>query len=229
MDIGILCARRGAFRVVLFTLLVFTSGPLWALSVFINELHYDNAGGDVGEGIEVAGPAGTDLTGWQLLLYNGGNGQTYGSALTLEGRIPDEGVGMGTLALEVTGIQNGGPDGLALLDDQGVVQQFISYEGVLTATSGPAAGLTSSDIGLEEGGDTPEDWSLQLLGDGMLYADFHWGAGKRTLGTGNIGQLFEDNNFHDNPLPTPLPGSLVLMLSALSGFAGYSRLKGANR
>ena len=34
-----------------------------ATSVFINEIHYDNASTDAGEAIEVAGPAGTDLTG----------------------------------------------------------------------------------------------------------------------------------------------------------------------
>lgn len=36
-----------------------------AQSVFINEIHYDNAGTDTGEAIEIAGPAGTDLTGWR--------------------------------------------------------------------------------------------------------------------------------------------------------------------
>ncbi len=40
-------------------------------SVFINEIHYDNTGTDAGESIEVAGPAGTDLTGWTIVLYNG--------------------------------------------------------------------------------------------------------------------------------------------------------------
>ncbi len=40
--------------------------PAYAVSttVFINEIHYDNTGADTGEAIEVAGPAGTDLTGW---------------------------------------------------------------------------------------------------------------------------------------------------------------------
>ncbi len=37
-------------------------------SVFINEIHYDNTGTDAGESIEVAGPAGTDLTGWTIVL-----------------------------------------------------------------------------------------------------------------------------------------------------------------
>ena len=46
-------------------------------SVFINELHYDNDGTDAGEAIEIAGPAGTDLTGWSLVLYNGNGGAPY--------------------------------------------------------------------------------------------------------------------------------------------------------
>ena len=50
---------------------------LQAQTVFINEIHYDNAGGDVGEGVEVAGPAGTDLTGWTIEFYNGANGLVY--------------------------------------------------------------------------------------------------------------------------------------------------------
>jgi uncharacterized protein len=32
-------------------------------AVFVNEIHYDTVGTDSGEAIEVAGSAGTDLTG----------------------------------------------------------------------------------------------------------------------------------------------------------------------
>jgi len=39
-------------------------GGLFAQTpVFINEIHYDNEGTEANEGVEVAGPAGTDLTG----------------------------------------------------------------------------------------------------------------------------------------------------------------------
>ena len=48
-----------------------------ATPVFINEIHYDNAGADSGEAIEIAGPAGTDLSGWSLVLYNGNGGAAY--------------------------------------------------------------------------------------------------------------------------------------------------------
>ena len=42
-----------------------------APSVRISEIHYDNAGTDSGEAIEVSSPAGMSLAGWQIVLYNG--------------------------------------------------------------------------------------------------------------------------------------------------------------
>lgn len=66
--------------------------------IFINEIHYDNEGADTGEAIEVAAPAGTNLDGWQLLLYNGSNGSTY-NALDLSGTVPDQVGGYGTQAV----------------------------------------------------------------------------------------------------------------------------------
>ena len=39
--------------------------------VRIAEIHYDNAGADVGEQVEVSGPAGTDLSAYKIYLYNG--------------------------------------------------------------------------------------------------------------------------------------------------------------
>ena len=48
-----------------------------AISVFINEIHYDNTGTDAGEAIEIAGPAGTNLAGWSIVLYNGAGGASY--------------------------------------------------------------------------------------------------------------------------------------------------------
>lgn len=144
-------------------------------AVWVNEVHYDNAGGDVGEFIEVAGPAGQSLDGWQLVLYNGNGAGVYDTR-TLVGSLPDEGRGFGTLAFSYppNGIQNGSPDGLALVDETGGVVQFISYEGVMTASDGPALGLTSDDIEVEETGTTPIGYSLQLTGIGEHYPDFSW-------------------------------------------------------
>ena len=55
--------------------LIFSAGA--AAQVRISEIHYDNAGTDAGEAIEVSAPAGTDLTGWQIVLYNGTGGASY--------------------------------------------------------------------------------------------------------------------------------------------------------
>ena len=42
-----------------------------AVTPWINELHYDNSGTDTGEFIEIAGAAGTNLSSYSLVLYNG--------------------------------------------------------------------------------------------------------------------------------------------------------------
>ena len=83
-------------------------------AVFINELHYDNAGGDVGEFVEVAGPAGTDLTGWRIVPYNGSGGATYTPRRTLDrdaGRRHGHRLRVQRSRDRSTGLQNGAPDG----------------------------------------------------------------------------------------------------------------------
>ncbi|HZE96590.1 MAG TPA: lamin tail domain-containing protein [Planctomycetota bacterium] len=111
-----------------------------AAPVFINEFHYDNDGTDTGEAIEIAGPAGTDLAGWKLVLYNGANGAVY-NTLALTGLILDQLGGFGTLSFSypVNGIQNGSPDGIALVKPDNSVVEFLSYEGVFTGVGGPPA------------------------------------------------------------------------------------------
>ena len=145
-------------------------------STWINEIHYDNTGTDSDEGFEIAGPAGTDLTGWSVSLYNGSNTSVY-DTVNLSGIIPNEGQGYGAIwfGLLLDGLQNGSPDGLALVAEDGVtVIQFLSYEGTITATNGPATNMTSSDIGVSESNSTLEGNSLQLRGSGCQYSDFTW-------------------------------------------------------
>lgn len=160
--------------------------------VFINEIHYDNTGTDAGEAIEIAGPAGTDLTGWSIVLYNGANGAVYDTDL-LSGTIPDLGGGFGVVVLNyaVNGIQNGSPDGIALVDASSTVVQFLSYEGAFTAVGGPADGELSTDIGVSENGSEPLGLSLQLIGNGSDYQDFAWNSPAiATFGAFNNGQTF---------------------------------------
>ena len=53
-------------------------GP--TVTPWINEFHYDNKGGDRNEFVEIAGPAGTDVSGWTVVGYNGSGGAVYGFA-----------------------------------------------------------------------------------------------------------------------------------------------------
>ncbi len=144
-------------------------------STFINEIHYDNVSTDVNEAIEIAGAAGTDLTDWSIVLYNGSNSSVY-NTITLSGTINDQQNGFGTIVeiLPANGLQNGAPDGIALVDNNNTVVQFLSYEGVITASNGPASGMTSTDIGVSESSSTPAGASLQLSGTGTTAADFVW-------------------------------------------------------
>jgi hypothetical protein len=159
--------RRGPFGPVILVGLTAVSATAAATPiggpVFINEFHYDNAGADSGEFIELAGVAGTDLTGWSLYLYNGASGQPY-DHWELSGVLADDtGTGFG-FHTQTGSLQNGAPDGIALLDGQGQVQEFLSYEGILLALGGPAEGLSSRDVLVGEGGATPVGASLQRLG-----------------------------------------------------------------
>lgn len=169
-----------------------TVPALATTTVFINEIHYDNAGTDTGEAIEIAGPAGTDLSGWSLVLYNGANGLAYNTT-PLSGVLPNQQGGYGTAVVSYpsNGIQNGSPDGVALVAPGGSVVQFLSYEGTFSAVDGPASGQTSVDIGVTEGSGTAIGESMQLTGSGSVYSDFAWVSGiADTFNAPNTGQTF---------------------------------------
>ena len=169
-----------------------------AATVFISEIHYDNVGADSAEAVEVFGPAGTSLAGWTLVLYNGSGGASY-ATVNLAGSIPDlGGTGHGVVSVSTAGLQNGSPDGVALVDATNAVRQFLSYEGSFTATNGVANGLTSTDIGVAEAGTEPAGQSLQLVGTGTTYGALSWQApATASFGTLNAGTV----------VPPPAAGS----------------------
>ncbi len=160
-------------------------------SVFINEIHYDNAGTDAGEAFEIAGPAGTDLAGWSVVLYNGSNGAVLQHDCALRDDPEPAGRLRHALLPAENGIQNGAPDGMALVDAGSNVVEFLSYEGTFTAVGGPANGMTSTDIGVSEPSSTPVGDSLQLTGAARWVATSR-GLPHRliTFGDVNAGQTF---------------------------------------
>ena len=180
--------------------------PLW-----INEVHATNDGRDTGEGVEVAGPARTDLAGWRLVLY-GGRGQPYDpyddeitATPALSGALPAEG-SLGAAWLPIRGMWNR-CNGVALFDPDAALVQFVSYGGCrFNAASGPVAGAAEAHVPggaapshpdslawttptLDARGRTLQEWtrmpagtSLQLTGAGTAYADFAWTLAPATPG-----------------------------------------------
>ena len=176
-------------------------------AVFINEIHYDNAGSDVDEAIEIAGPAGTDLSTYSLVAYNGNNGAEY-NTLALSGTIPDQDNGYGTLYFAFSGLQNGAPDGIAFANGATVIQ-FLSYEGSFAAIDGVASGMTSTDIGVAEIG-TDAGESLQLGGAGTEYSNFTWQESMaQTMGAVNTNQNFGGTPMPSLTITSPTDGSTL--------------------
>ena len=153
----------------------------------INELHYDNAGTDTGEFIEVRTDAGADVSGLVVELYNGNNGAVY-DTLPLAGLTPtsDGSYDYYVLELPPNGIQNGSPDGVAL-SDNGALIEFLSYEGTFDGVGGAADGVTSVDIGVAETSSTEIGQSLQRAEDGTWVAPSDETPGAENLTGGGGG------------------------------------------
>lgn len=168
-----------------------------------NEVHYDNVGFDGNEKLEIRGPAGTDFTGWSVVLYNGSGGVPYNTT-SLTGVIPTvcEDRVLVVVGYAQDGLQNG-PDGFALVNATGELVEFLSYEGSFTATSGPAAGKTSTDIGVSELGSSPIGHSLQRNADGKTWEPAGPASFGLCTGTALFGVVtFTGREAFENP---PLP------------------------
>lgn len=153
--------------------LLLASGAAHA-EVFINELHYDDstASGDTGERIEIVATAGESLSGYRVYLYNGsgspGSASSYDNDPVPAGSLVSCGgnVRIATLSYASNGLQNGANDAIALVDGSGQLVQLLSYEGSVTAGSGPAAGQSSQTLPVAESNSTAAGTSLQLRGSG---------------------------------------------------------------
>ncbi len=195
--------------------------PLMASAeVFINEIHYDNSGSDTGERIEVVATGGESLGGYRIYLYNGATPASatyYDNDLLPAGSIVSCGgsVRVATLSYPANGIQNGASDGIALVNGSGQLVQFLSYEGTITASNGPAAGRTSSNLPVSET-EAPANTSLQLGGTGTGYADFTWrSSATQTFGACNNAQGFTAPNPPPNVVATtPADGATGVAASA---------------
>jgi hypothetical protein len=149
-----------------------------AQNAWINEIHYDDIVADTNEFIEVAveNPGNYVLSSFSVVLYNGNNGLLYDTKTLDEFTqgASSNGFTLFYYMFPLNGIQNGMPDGLALVYNETVIAgQFLSYEGAFVAVDGPAIGMLSTDILVFESGEL-EGLSIQLSGTGSAYSAFTW-------------------------------------------------------
>ncbi len=178
----------------LFLVVLLFGTLLSAQNVWLNELHYDNESTDEGEFIEIVleNAESYTLSDFTITLYNGNGGASYSSETLENFTVGNTSDNFSLYTWFPSSIQNGEPDGIAI-DYQGTLigGQFLSYEGTFEAVGGPAAGVTSTDIGVVEGSTTLIGESLQLLGSGAVYSDFIWqDPAPETPGELNNGQTF---------------------------------------
>lgn len=138
-------------------------------TLVINEVDYDQIGADIDEFVEIlnVGPVTVDLTGISLVLVNGATGLPYltvslGSAGVVNAGgtvvvatttvVTPVGVPRVSFASASSNIQNGAPDGVALVDTvASTLLDALSYEGSITSAAIPGLGT----VGLVEGTPLP--------------------------------------------------------------------------
>jgi len=183
-------------RNLLFVLILFiVNGE--AQQVYLNEIRSNDESTDDGEFIELIGPAGADLSGWQIEHYNGsGGGLIFSYTLPTGTFIPDDGIldisgqAVGFIVIKrtdhivdnfdlewgTTSIQNG-PDGIILRNDVGVRIQALSWNGLGDLSGGdPPWRNLGSDQNTENSLSAPDTvyesnkktWDYVLPSPGLL-------------------------------------------------------------
>eukprot|EP00542_Grammatophora_oceanica_P009565 CAMPEP_0194033530 /NCGR_PEP_ID=MMETSP0009_2-20130614/6192_1 /TAXON_ID=210454 /ORGANISM="Grammatophora oceanica, Strain CCMP 410" /LENGTH=494 /DNA_ID=CAMNT_0038674243 /DNA_START=152 /DNA_END=1636 /DNA_ORIENTATION=+ len=153
-------------------------------TVFISEMHYRNAGSDQNQFIEIAYSSEMDVSAYQVFFARS-SGAIYLSE-SLRNFETGESVGGLTFAFLNVPTFHNGPDGLAIVDANDNVVEFISYGGTIEGGVGILQGKLSTDIGIEEPDEAPINFSIQKGGPGCLSADFVWqDASIRTPGKRN--------------------------------------------
>lgn len=205
-------------------------------NAWLNEIHYDDSEGDLTEFIEIAieNSSSYDLSDFTVELYNGNGGAKY-STTTIDGYTVGSTINNITLHTKDfrNTIQNGSPDGIALSYQEYLIQ-FLSYEGIFTATDGYALGSSSTDIDVAEDNSNAATNSLQLLGSGTKYSDFSW-SGPHAATKGRVNS--DGNN--DQSLPVSLqdfnaiPGNGKVTLSWITESEtenlGFNLYRGVNK
>jgi len=129
------------------TILTFSAFS-YSQAVYINEINY--SGND--SGIEIEGESGINLNNYTLYFYDGTSRKVY-MTYSLSGTIPNIQNNIGVLWFEISNISVGHPKGagIALVDTNGNLVEFLSYGASFEAKDGPAKNMGASiNIGVVE-------------------------------------------------------------------------------
>ncbi|PTM10149.1 MAG: hypothetical protein DA408_16750 [Bacteroidetes bacterium] len=180
----------------------FNSQPAAACSrlgyerIFINEFHYLNGPVSQDQGVEIAGPAGIDLSNYALVVYlHTGNINSFAFEVyrhQLAGVIDDEGAGFGAVWFPVA-LMPPNRGSIRLVNTiTGEVVDFVDYDpisGIRDILSRPHFyPFGPGDRSLLEFSDDPAGYSLQRVGQGHCPTDFHWLRLPQSRGRLNVGQ-----------------------------------------
>lgn len=183
--------------------------------VFINEIHYYldiDAPNGAEEGVELAGPAGTDLSDYELHFYKWSDRSVYLSE-SLSGSIDDEGNGFGAVWFpfsdpggdnepgdNVNGAIEDGRGGVVLYNTStNTVVQFLSYSSgassPFVAADGVANGEMATSMGISiragtyDQAETVQMTSSDPNNQGKCPSSFEWKRQISTRGTLNGNQF----------------------------------------
>ncbi|MGC1487703.1 MAG: Hint domain-containing protein [Albidovulum sp.] len=160
---------------------------------YISELDY--YGTSDKEFVEIAVPTGTDVSNYSLVFYQA-NGTIYGTVSLGSYTGTFAGQDVYVVDQSTPGFDSGGDprgtfypnDAIALVDDNGTVLQFISWQGyTVTAIEGPADGTSSTSAGFT--GET-----LQSDDGGATY------YAQSTANKGSIPACYAPGTMIDTPL-----------------------------
>lgn len=167
-------------------------------SVFINEVNY-SAQNPLERGIEIVNLNETNLSGWKIYLYNS-SGVPYDTIPLFSPSFfnPNQLESNIIIFVDVMMLSTNNGSGVVLTDDKETVVQYLTYcGGERLAHSGPAEGMTSTNIGCQDSENTP-----QLVGSGYDLSHFIWTTDNtKSSGDININQTFEAAPTTANVLP----------------------------
>jgi hypothetical protein len=133
--------------------------------LFLSELHYQNEGVDVDEGVEITGEAGLDLSNYQVIIYKGND---FEAIVDLQDTIPNQVDNAGAVWIPLPGLFEAGSIGLYNKVTDRVVEIFAYRINSTTLEGGPADGMSppSIPISAQEDNNTPSNFSIQRGGTG---------------------------------------------------------------